>query len=218
VFTHDKDLPTYWENCYYKGGSDDGVLETPAGNIGSILCWEFIRSQTAKRLLNNVKLVMSGSCWWTVPNEVAEDNLNRMANLKMLKEAAPNMAKMLGVPVIHGSHAGSFEGFFSPDLPDVPYNSVYLGEAMIVNAKGKVLASRSLADGAGVVTAMIDVPATSMPSEIIPERFWIPEEMPDEWKSSWERWFESGADYYQMVTENYLKTGEIIEYEPPYMR
>ena len=26
---HDKDLPTMWENSYYIGGSDDGVLNTP---------------------------------------------------------------------------------------------------------------------------------------------------------------------------------------------
>lgn len=218
VVTHDKDLPTYWENCYYTGGTDDGVLETPLGNIGSILCWELIRSQTAQRLLNKVKLIMSGSCWWTVPDEVAVDNSNRMANYKMLKEAAPNMARMLGVPVVHGSHAGSFKGFFSPDLPDVPYNSTYLGEAMIVDAKGKVLAKRSLADGAGVVTASIEIPETPLPTKSIPTRFWMPEEMPEEWKLSWQRWFDSGSDYYDMVTANYLKTGEIIEYEPPYMR
>ena len=28
-YSHDKDLPTMWENCYYRGGSDPGILETP---------------------------------------------------------------------------------------------------------------------------------------------------------------------------------------------
>jgi predicted amidohydrolase len=41
---HDKDLPTTWENSYYIGGSDDGVLATPAGPVGVALCWELIRS------------------------------------------------------------------------------------------------------------------------------------------------------------------------------
>ena len=27
-YSHDKDLPTMWENCYYRGGSDPGILET----------------------------------------------------------------------------------------------------------------------------------------------------------------------------------------------
>ena len=51
VVQHNKDSPTYWENCYYKGGNDDGVLSTPIGNVGSVLCWEFIRSRTAKTLI-----------------------------------------------------------------------------------------------------------------------------------------------------------------------
>ncbi len=31
-YFHDKDQPTMWENCYYIGGTDDGVLETKIGN------------------------------------------------------------------------------------------------------------------------------------------------------------------------------------------
>ena len=218
VLRHDKDVPTYWENCYYKGGADDGVLATDVGNVGSVLCWEFIRSQTAKRLLDRVGLVVGGSCWWTVPDEVEADSPYRAANLQMLKQSAPRMARMLGVPVIHGSHAGAFAGFFSPDLPDVPYNSEYLGEAMIVDGTGRVLASRSLSEGAGVVTATVEIADVPEPSEAIPDRFWIPEAMPEEWKSSWTRWLTSGADYYDRVTAVYLETGDVPEYVPIYMR
>lgn len=58
-----------WENCYYIGGSDDGILETTAGNIGVALCWEFMRTRTVRRLLNRVDLVVGGSCWWTIPEK-----------------------------------------------------------------------------------------------------------------------------------------------------
>ena len=215
---HDKDIPTYWENCYYKGGNDNGVLSTPSGPVGSVLCWEFIRSQTAKRLINNVNLVIGGSCWWTLPDDADADSPRRKDNLKMLQEAAPRMARMLGVPVIHGSHAGRFEGFFSPELPDVEYNSEYLGEAMIVNAQGKTLARRAKADSEGVVVATVDTVNTPTPSQSIPDSFWIPKEMPEDWKSSFKRWRHKGADYYKLVTEHYLKTGEIPEYTPEYLR
>lgn len=218
VVQHDKDFPTYWENCYYKGGKDDGVLSTPIGPVGSVLCWEFIRSKTAKRLLNKVNLVVGGSCWWTLPDDADPDSPRWDANLSMLQQAAPRMAKMLGVPVIHGSHAGNFEGFFSPELPDVPYNSAFLGEAMIVDAHGKVLARRAQKSGEGVVTAQVEVINKPVPSESIPERFWIPEEMPEDWKESWTRWFDKGADYYEMVTAPYLETGIIAEYIPEYLR
>lgn len=218
VVQHDKDIPTYWENCYYKGGNDEGILPTPVGPVGSVLCWEFIRSQTAKRLLNKVNLVVGGSCWWTLPDDADADSPRRAANLKMLQQAAPRMAKMLGVPVIHGSHAGRFEGFFSPDLPDVAYNSAFLGEAMIVDAHGKVLTRRSRNSGEGVVTAKVELASKPRPSQSIPGRFWTPDEMPEDWKASWKRWQVNGADYYQMVTMPYLETGNIPEYIPIYLR
>ena len=218
VVQHNKDSPTYWENCYYTGGNDDGVLSTPIGNVGSVLCWELIRSGTATRLLNKVKMVVGGSCWWTLPEESDIDNPRWAANLKMLQDAPPRMARMLGVPVLHGSHAGDFEGFFSPELADVAYNSSYLGEAMIVDAQGRVLASRSKDQGEGVVIAEVQISEKAVPTETIPETFWIPSEMPQDWKESWERWFASGADYYELVTKPFLKAGIINDYQPPYFR
>ena len=218
VEQHNKDSPTYWENCYYQGGKDDGVLSTPIGNVGSVLCWEFIRSRTAKRLLNKVKMVVGGSCWWTLPEDSNSDNPRWATNLKMLQDAPPRMARMLGVPVIHGSHAGDFEGFFSPEIADVPYNSSYLGEAMIVDAQGRVLAKRAKDQGEGAVIAEVQISNKAIPTETIPETFWIPKEMPEDWKESWERWFASGADYYELVTKPFLEEGNINEYEPPYFR
>lgn len=218
ICRHNKDIPTYWENCYYKDGDDDGVLPTPIGPVGSVLCWEFIRSQTARRLFNKVNLVVGGSCWWTLPDSADADSPLRADNLKMLQEAAPRMAKMLGVPVIHGSHAGGFNAFFSPELPDVEYNSTYLGEAMIVDVQGNVLARRAQKNGEGVVLAELAMVDKAVPTETIPASFWTPKEMPEDWKSSWERWRDKGADYYTEVTEQYLKTGNIPEYTPEYLR
>jgi predicted amidohydrolase len=147
VQLHNKDFPTYWENCYYTKGNDDGVLTTPVGPVGSALCWEFIRSQTARRLLGKVRLIMGGSCWWTLPDDAPADSPRRADNLRMCRQAPVRMARLLGVPVVHGAHVGEFKGFFSPELADVAYNSTYLGEAMIVDAQGKVLARRTGSEG-----------------------------------------------------------------------
>ena len=206
---HNKDLPTYWENCYYRGGHDTGVMATPIGPVGSVLCWEFIRSQTPKRLLKKVNLVVGGSCWWTLPDDADPASPRWAGNLKMLQQAPPNMARMLGVPVIHGSHAGSFKGFFSPDLPNTAYNSSYLGETMIVDAKGKVLASRSKQKGAGIVSASVEISARATPSMTIPDTFWMPDEMPQDWKDAFKRWFYNGGEYYRTVTIPYIKTGKL---------
>jgi hypothetical protein len=89
---------------------------------------------------------------------------------------------------------------------------------MIVNAQGKTLARRAKADSEGVVVATVDTVNTPTPSQSIPDSFWIPKEMPEDWKSSFKRWRHKGADYYKLVTEHYLKTGEIPEYTPEYLR
>jgi len=68
-----------------------------------------------------------------------------------------------------------------------------------------------LEDGAGVITADISIPDDPAPSEPIPERFWLPEQMLQEWKDAWDRWFPRGEDYYRTVTLPYLATGEIEE-------
>jgi predicted amidohydrolase len=215
---HNKDQPTYWENCYYKGGNDDGILSSTIGDIGSVLCWELIRSRTAERLLNKVNMVLGASCWWTLPDDVDTDNRLWQDNLTMLQQAPQKMAKMLGVPVIHASHAGKFEGYFSPNLEDVEFNSSYLGESMIVDDRGKILARRSQQQGAGIVMAQVKIRNSLSIKEAIPASFWMPKEMPKEWKESWIRWFDSGQDYYNLITLPYLKTGKIPEFIPKYLR
>ena len=70
----DKDFPCFWENCITRGGGDGGVLPTPIGNVGSALCWELLRSGTARRLFGKVKLVIGGSCWWTLPRDPEADH------------------------------------------------------------------------------------------------------------------------------------------------
>ncbi len=218
VYRHDKDIPTYWENCYYVGGTDDGILETDIGAVGVGLCWELIRSKTALRLRDKVSLLVGGSCWWTLSDEYPDDHPQRYLNLMMLKEAAPRMARLLGVPCVHGSHAGRFTAFAEPDLPNVEFRSQFLGETMIVDGEGTVLASLDGEAGAGFVTAEIGLPTKPIPTEEIPDGFWLPSEFPEPWGVSFERWIAKGNDYYQLITKPYLQSGEIAEYEPPYFR
>ncbi len=67
-YHHDKDQPTYWEAYYYEDGQDDGVLHTPETEVGVALCWEMIRTRTARRMLGRVRLLLAGSTWWTLPD------------------------------------------------------------------------------------------------------------------------------------------------------
>ncbi len=199
TFCHDKDQPTMWESCYYVGGHDDGVLETPAGAVGAALCWELIRTRTARRLLGRVELVVGGSCWWDLPLDAPpEREPLRRQGLALLRAAPSAMAHLLGVPVVHAAHAGVFEGYRMPEAR-VLQRRRYLGEAQIIDGRGQVLARMGYEDGKGVIVAEVMPGRVAGPLQPIPDRFWIPE-MPQPMLDAWERQGRQGAAYYRDVT------------------
>jgi predicted amidohydrolase len=202
---HDKDQPTMWENCYYVGGADDGVWTTSFGRVGVALCWEFIRTRTARRLRGRVDMVIGGTCWWDWPDHAPpEQQPARERNKTILKETPGRFAQLLGVPVVHASHAGTFEGLVPPEGKK-PYRSRYLGETQIVDGSGNVLARMSSDDGEGVIVADILPGEIDREPDAIPEGFWIPD-LPDVTLSAWEFLNRHGQDYYQSTTLPYQKT------------
>lgn len=198
-FRHDKDIPTMWENCYYIGGQDDGVLETPAGPVGAAVCWEFIRSQTARRLQNRVDLIVGGSCWWDVrlPAD-ARYETDRTKIHDFLKNAPSRLARMVGAPVIHASHAGDFEGLIPGDESRT-YRSRYLGETQIVDGTGKVLSRMTYEEGEGIAFADLELGRVP-PTEPIPETFWI-EPLPSNALKAFETLASFGQNYYSTVVK-----------------
>ena len=209
LFYHDKDQPTMWENCYYVGGNDDGILNTKLGNIGVALCWEFVRSRTVKRLRNKVDIILGGSCWWTVPEKAnfSEEVHNR--NLEIMIETPSKFAKLLGVPIVHSAHAGSFKGL-TPGARNFPYNSFYLGETQIVDGSGKILARLTHGDGEGILIEDIDLKQKWQPSQKIPDSFWIPD-LPKELLDSWNFMNAHGVKYYQETTKPYQIEQELLD-------
>ena len=196
IFAHDKDIPTMWENCYYMGGNDDGVLKTKTYNIGVALCWEMLRSQTARRLNGKVDFVVGGSCWWDLPNSAPKKfNFLREKSLALLNSAPSTFAKLLGVPVIHAGHAGEFQAYAAPSN-EKPYESHYLGETMIVDGYGRVLAHLAREEGESVIVAEINLGHRVVPSMDISDEYWI-HDMPKAFISEWEKLNPFGQTYYQ---------------------
>ena len=200
VYTHDKDQPTMWENCYYTGGNDDGVIGTGDFRVGVAMCWEFIRSRTARRLKDKVDVVVVGSCWWDLPDQRLPGFSDRVSqkNLEIMKDTPSRFARMLGVPVIHAAHAGEFQAGL-PLVPGFRYRSHYLGETCIVDGTGKTLARMSREQGEGYVMAEIDLGAKCSPSEPIPRSFWIPD-IPAPIRMAWAYQNLHGQRYYRKVT------------------
>jgi predicted amidohydrolase len=195
--SHDKDQPTMWENCYYIGGHDDGILETPMGPFGAVLCWEFIRNRTVQRLLGKVDLVVGGSCWWTVPQNWPVKWFWRWhhdKNTKLMASTPSTLSRLLGVPVIHSAHAGDFKASM-PMIPGAPYDSFYLGEAQIVDKTGTIIARRKREEGDGVITGEIELDRTS-PSLPHTASFWIPR-IPVLFRMVWTYQNAHGRRYYR---------------------
>ncbi len=169
---HDKDLPTMWENCFYVEGADDGVIDAGELQVGVALCWELMRTQTARRLRERVDLVVGGSCWWSVPPSPPVGVSRRLeaANARAAANVTPAFARLVGAPVVHAAHCGRIacEMPWSP----LPYRGHYEGAAMIADADGHVLTSRAPREGAGYVIADV-TPGRSTSRDALPDRFWL---------------------------------------------
>lgn len=182
IHTHDKDLPTMWENVFYVGGSDDGVWDTSIGTVGAAVCWELIRHQTLERMRGKVQLAMTGTHWWTMPENwpAIAPALKAVGqyNRYMSEQAPVEFARRLGAPVLQASHCGPVSGkfLFMPGTDiGLDYQSHFVGATQVVDARGQVLASRNTAEGPGIVMAEV---ATGIVDPVIgpePNRFWVPE-------------------------------------------
>lgn len=209
VHTHDKDLPTMWENCFYTGGdfyrdgSDDGAFETALGGVGVASCWELIRTGTVSRLRGRVGVAVTGTHWWTVPRNwgrLTDRALGPLAEYnRRLSEGAPTeFARRLGAPVLQASHCGSFRTDFllAPGTTvSVPYETEYVGATQIVDASGTVLASRRADEGPDIVYADVTL-GTREPVLPLEERFWIPE-LPLLLRGYWHQQNVVGRSYYR---------------------
>lgn len=174
VGRHDKDLPTMWENAFYEGGDpqDTGVLGTVAGvRVGAAVCWEFMRTGTARRLRGQVDLVIGGSCWWSMPTHYPlAKQLFEPRNADNALAAVRDTARLIGAPVLHAAHCGQI----TCTMPGLPfgYRGHLEGNAAIIDADGRVLAHRSPRDGEGIVVAEVTPGARPAPAKI-PQGFWL---------------------------------------------
>lgn len=168
---HNKDMPTAWEGCLYIGGDDPGIIPTGELTVGVALCWELIRTQTVKRLVGKVDLVVGGSGWWSYPPwpPKALMRLVERDNARRAVVAPTGFAPYVGVPVVHAALSGTFSCPF-PQLP-VTYHGHLQGGASITDGAGKVLAIRHRSEGAGF--AIADIEPGRSPVTPLPDRFWL---------------------------------------------
>jgi predicted amidohydrolase len=171
---HNKDLPTMWENCFYAGGAagDDGVIDAGEFTVGAAVCWEFMRSQTARRLRGRADVIVGGSAWWSIPEWPPAGISRRLEarNAETAAKAPIAMAPLVGAPVVHAANIGEIECTMPPG--PVPYRGHLQGGAVICDAHGRVLARRHRREGPGIALADIEV-ESAPPTAAIPSRYWL---------------------------------------------
>src|SRR5215204_989685 len=102
---HDKDIPTMWENCFYVGGTDDGLIKVGGLTVGVALCQEFNRTRTVERLRGEADIVVGGSFTWGAPGWMPfRDYLQR--SIERYTDWAPLFARLVGCPVVEATHCG----------------------------------------------------------------------------------------------------------------
>lgn len=170
---HDKDLPTMWENCFYVGGTDDGVLPDVDGfSPGAAVCWEFMRTQSVHRMRGRVDIVLGGSAWWSVPAWPPRALTRRWedANAATAARVASAFARMVGAPVAHAAHCGDVD--CRMPMAPVRYRGHMQGGAVIAAADGTVLARRDRRDGPGFALADVTIGRVP-PLDTPPPGFWL---------------------------------------------
>lgn len=173
---HDKDLPTMWESAFYEDADklDIGIVgEINGVRVGSAVCWEFMRTDTARRMQNKVDIVMGGSHWWSMPLNWPKwlvgsaEKYNNNNSIKSVQDTA----RLIGAPIIHASHCNTF----SCQLPATSFLKYYgflEGHTAILDGRGNILAHRTKDEGEGIVTASITL-GNVKSVELIPAKFWL---------------------------------------------
>ncbi len=234
LLTHDKDFPTMmFESAFYAGGEDaayaerlakdgartdaarvptrgessaDGAFSHEGVGIGTALCWEIVRTRTAKRLAGKIDILLTSSGWWTAdpggswPGLAPAQAQATWNEHQALIDAAPQrMARVLGVPVVHANLAGPNPGYASLAF-DREASGRYLGSSQVVDAQGKTVAR--LGREPGVLIAEVAF-GRQAPSEAAPDDFWFPE-VSDAMRRRWATSGALGRDHYLKETRPLL--------------
>ena len=218
VFTHDKDIPSIGESCYFAGGEDavfldemskhghtpkqpdpistrdgnnvQGVFAIDGMTVGGLLCWELIRSRTVSRFAaGNVDMIVGGSGWpdWSPdvdpPPGLTPKHLEEASRIyhQLIVDMPLYFARKLRVPVIHANQVGDQWSGASLDASATDGDRIllrFLGNSIIVDGDGTILAHRGRDAGPGIVIADVTPGRTGPVSDVDAADFFIPTERP----------------------------------------
>lgn len=174
-YHHSKDIPTGLESYCYTEGDTVSAFETPIGRVGIAMCWELMRYDTIKRMMGKVDFILAGSCWWNFCEADGIEIYGQLekVNHQLAMDAPVTFAKLLGVPVVHGSHKATFESGSITDFKKMGERDI-VGATQIIDEEGDVINSILYNEAEGMIIADIEVKNDNDVHTIIQEQYWIP--------------------------------------------
>ena len=155
-----------WENAFYIGGSDDGVVEA-AGVLGvHAHADRAAPAGPGRRRDRRLELVEHP--------ELAPARRHRTDGAEEPRARAPSAGGLRPLRRGAGRAGGDVRTHLLPHAghAGVRYSGRLEGGALIADANGRVLAARGADEGPGIVVADIEIGRTT-PMEQVPERFWL---------------------------------------------
>lgn len=199
VFRHRKDLPTQFENAYYTRGD----ASRTRGAFGLAMCWELLRYKTVSELGPGVRVVLAGSCWWSLPVGTANLELDAY-NDRLCASTPATFAAAAGLPVVHASLVGRIRTKRGLSRDETVERRL-VGATMIVGRDGNVLAAAASGDRDDLAVADIEI-GSAGPRRPVGDGFWIPA-MRDEYLAAWESENRLGEDRYPANRDAMLRGG-----------
>ncbi len=203
VFYHDKDAPsTGHEASNYIGGRDEGICSLPdvGLDVGLALCWEMVRVRTARRLRNEVDIVLTGSNYLDAKILDEFETGFCEKNARILEEKPGNLARLVGAPVVLANPVGrmTIQSFYDPSKK---LALEYMGRSRIVDAAGQTIAVLEKGSGEDVLVADVAVGRVE-PLDELQDRFWIPD-VPEFYRTLFEDNAPKGAKIYREVVRKH---------------
>jgi predicted amidohydrolase len=149
-----KRFPPFFENFVFGRGSRLGIIDTPLGRLGVLICWDMVQHRLIQRLRGRVDLLAVSAAWPDLDGNIPLPFFQQWIARQPLQRQL-GLAKSLSVPVIYANATGAFDVCIP--LIGLGYRSNYAGGSSIIHADGQDV--QQLERQSGVLLGRVQVAA-----------------------------------------------------------
>lgn len=139
LYSYRKRCLAFFENLYFHAGQSAGIVNTPFGRLGLMVCWDMVHARLAREMTGQIDLLMIGSAWPRLAGgSVPLWGLQHWSDRQPV-ERPRALARRLGVPVVFCNSTGPWE----TPVPwtGMSYRSAMAGHSAVIDASGHTIAS-----------------------------------------------------------------------------